>query len=695
VFFNNPAMKRLLLSLTLFAALFAAPFVHAAEGMWTYDNLPLDAIQKASGFRPTPAWTQHVMQSSARLAGGCSGSFVSKDGLVLTNHHCVNSCVQELSSAQNDYIKTGFLAKKREEEQRCPATEINRLDSITDVTALVNKATAGKSGEAFSKAQKAEKSRIEAECADKDKAKSRCEVVELYQGGAYHLYQYKRFQDVRLAFAPELAIAFFGGDPDNFNFPRFDLDMALLRVYEDGKPATVQHFFPFSKSGAEEGQLVFTSGHPGSTQRGLTTAQLAFLRDFALPQRLFVASELRGLLNQYRSQGSEQNRVAQSDLFGVENSIKARKGQLEALQDPAVFAYKQKQEAELKAFIAKSPKLKANVGTAYQDIEAAQTVLKSMYWQYRMIELGQGLDSEYFDFARTLVRGASEKTKPNGERLREYTEAALPQLEQSLFSTAPIYPDYEKVKLTFALTKLRELLGVDHALVKKILGKESPEAVAERLVKGATLAEVETRKKLWNDPALLAASTDPFIVLARAIDGEARALRSRYETEVEAVQNKAAEKIAAARFAMKGTSIYPDATFTLRLSYGVIKGWQGLNGAIAPFTKIAGAFERHTGFDPFALPESWLKAQGRLNGEQRFNQVSTNDIIGGNSGSPLINASTEIVGLVFDGNILSLGGAYWFDERVNRTVSVHSGAILEALANIYGASHLVDELKGR
>ena len=670
--------------------------LHAAEGMWTLDNLPKAAIAKQYGFTPDRAWVDKVMKSSARLAGGCSGSFVSKDGLVLTNHHCVNDCVQQLSSADKDYIKNGFLAKQRDQELRCPEIEINRLEQITDVTRSLGAATQGKSGEAYAKAQKAEKARLESECSGADKDRTRCEVVELYHGGQYHLYRYHRFQDVRLAFAPELAAAFFGGDPDNFNFPRYDLDMSLLRVYENGAPAQISNYFPFKPAGLEEGELSFVTGHPGSTQRQLTVAQLELLRDLALPQRLFLASEYRGLLHRYRQEGAEPARIAQADVFGIENSIKARKGMLEALQDPEVFNFKRQQEAALRAFVAKNPKLKAQYGQAWDEVAKAQQTYRNIYWPYRMLEIGGGFYSSQFDIARTLVRGADERAKPNSERLAEFGDARLPEVEQGLFSTAPIYPEYEKVKLAFSLTKLREYLGPDHPVVKQVLGKESPEAVAEKLIDGSKLADVAVRKALWQGgKAAVDASSDPFIALAKAIDAPARALRKTYEDQVQAVENQNAEKIAAARFAMKGASVDPDATFTLRLSYGEVKGWNEKGQWVPPFTTLGGAFERHTGVDPFALPDSWFAAKGRLALDQRFNFVTTNDIIGGNSGSPVINKDAQVVGLVFDGNIRSLGGAYWFDERVNRTVAVHAGAIVEALRKIYDAGFLADELMGK
>lgn len=676
------------------ALLLAAGAAQAAEGMWTMDNLPIKQMQARYGFTPTPAWVTHIQKSAVRLAGGCSGSFVSSDGLVMTNHHCVNACIQQLSSAENDYIKRGFSAKQAADEQRCPEIELNRLDEIKDVTANVRKATDGLDGEAYSKAQKAEKSRLEAECVGKDKATTRCDIVDLYHGGQYHLYKYRRYQDVRLVFAPELAMAFFGGDPDNFNFPRYDLDLGLLRAYEDGKPAKVKDFLPFSANGAEAGELVMTAGHPGTTQRLLTIAQLETQRDLALPQRLFLSSELRGLLTQYRSQGSEQARVAQSDLFGVENSIKSRKGQLEALQDPEVFAFKRRQETALRDYVSKDPKLASESASAWDEIAKAETSLRNIYWPHRMLEVGNGFQSDYFGFARSLVRGAAERVKPNGERLREFTESALPAAEQRLFTTAPITPDYERTKLAWSLTKLREYLGTDDPNVRQLFAKESPEKLAERLVRDTKLGDVAVRKALWSGgAAALAQSSDPFIQLVTAIDPAARVLRKRYETEVEAVTAKNAEKISAAAFAKDGTGTYPDATFTLRLSYGEVQGWTEKGKLIAPFTDVAGAYGHHTGYEPFKLPDSWLAAKDKLNPAQRFNLVSTNDIIGGNSGSPMINRNGEIVGLVFDGNIRSLGGAYWFDERNNRTVAVHSGVLLDALDKVYGADRVLKELR--
>jgi Peptidase S46 len=718
-------MKKVLLVATVAALTGADAF--AAEGMWTPDNLPMQQLRDKYKFAPNADWVGHAQRAALRLAGGCSGSFVSPSGLVLTNHHCVNSCVQQLSTAEKDFIKSGFYAKEEKDEIKCPEIELNRLDTISDVTARVKQATEGKTGEAYSKAEKAVKSEIEKECAGKNSDTTRCDVVNLYHGGIYDVYKYHRFQDVRLVFAPELAMAFFGGDPDNFNFPRYDLDMGVLRAYEGDKPAVVKDYFPFSKNGAEEGELTIIVGNPGGTDRQLTISELETTRDVDLVHRLLQLSEQRGVLEQFRSESEEHDRIAESDLFGVENSYKALKGRLEALQDPKVFDLKRRQEQELRDYVNSDPARKAKAGTAWDEIAKAQITYRNIAVPYQFMEGRSGFFSKYFGYARTLVRGAEERSKPNGERLREFSDARLPIITQGLFSTAPVYPDYEKVKLAWSLTKIRELLGADDAFVKQVLGSASPAVVATRLIDGRKLSsddnmrvtltekpalkpvpEGETgtrylegtrlgdpavRKALWNDPDAVAKSDDPFIVLARGIDPQARAIRKRMENEVESVVDHNSELIAAARFEKYGTSVYPDATFTERFSFGEVRGWE-LNGVpVKPFTDIAGAFARATGFEPFALPQTWLAARIALNMSQRFNFVTTNDIIGGNSGSPMINRKGEIVGLVFDGNIESLGGEYWFDEAHNRTVAVHSGAIVEALRKVYKADRLVNEIE--
>jgi hypothetical protein len=690
---------RVLLAASLALATATSAFMQpaiAAEGMWTLDNLPTAAMQTEFDFSPDQEWVQKVMRSSVRLAGGCSGSFISGDGLVLTNHHCIVGCIGDLSSETEDLMRDGFVAADRAQERQCPNFELNRLESTSDVSERVREATKGLSGKAFADAKRATQSAIESECVGDDSAKRRCDVVDLYQGGVQHLYQYARFQDVRLAFAPEFAAGFFGGDPDNFNFPRYNLDMGLLRAYVDGKPAEIEDFFPMNPAGAEEGELVMISGHPGSTQRMLTVAQLEALRDRTLLDRLLYLAEMRGLLLQFGALGEEQARQAQNDLFGVENSFKALRGRLSALNDAAVFDGKRAQEAALRAFAAAHPTLAEEIGQPWDDIAQATATFADIETAYGLLEGGRGFGTDFFGHARTLVRGAAERAKPNAERLREFADAGLPRVEQGLFAEQPIYPAYEQVKLGWTLSKLREQLGADHPVVKQTLGKESPQQLAARLVEGTSLGDVAVRRALWEGGIdAVMKSNDPMIALARTIDPLARELRDRYEREVQAVVQKSAEAIAKVRFAKEGTGVYPDATFSLRLSFGAVEGWQHQGQTVPAMTYIGGLYERATGAEPFKLAPTWVAAREQLNLELPMNFVSSNDIIGGNSGSPVINAKAEVVGLVFDGNIHSLGGAYWYDGRLNRAVSVHSAAMIEALRKVYPAQHLADEILAR
>lgn len=672
------------------AVAFAAmsPVVHASaeEGMWLYNDFPSDAVEQAYGFKPDAKWLKKARMASVRLAGGCSGSFVSKDGLVLTNHHCASGCIQQLSTAENDLMEKGFLASGGGNEVKCPEIEINQLVEITDVTERVNKATGGKTGADFGTAQKAEMTRIEKACTQG--GKWRCDVVTLYHGGAYHLYRYKRFQDVRLVFAPEFQAAFFGGDPDNFMFPRYDLDMSLLRVYENGRPAKTPDFFRMEPAGAADGELTFVSGHPGSTQRLLTVSQLAFLRDVAFPARLMRLSEARGWLTQFGKKDAESKRIAQESLFGIENAYKAIMGEWKSLLDAAQFQKKVDAEYNLRVNAA-DPALEA----AYAAVDQAEKDFAAMYDMYMLFERGQAFSSDLFGYARALVRGAAEMQKPDEERLREFTDANLPSLTQALFSTAPYYPEIDRAWLVFGLTKMRELLGADHPMVKKVLGTESPESLADMLINGSTLGDPAVRKALWEGGrAAVESSLDPMILMAMIIDDDARAVRKQYEDKVESPIRANSEIIARAHFAAAGGKTYPDATFTLRLSYGAVKGYQERGAEVRPTTTIGGAFERHTGKAPYDLPKSWVDGKARINLGAQFNIATTNDIIGGNSGSPVFNKKLGLVGLIFDGNIQSLGGAFWFDESVNRAVAVSSAAILEALKNIYGADRIVREL---
>ncbi len=673
--------------------LLAPLLAFADEGMWTYDAFPKEKLEQRYRFKPTDAWLEKARLSSARLARGCSASFVSENGLVMTNHHCAQECIQGLSTAQKDYFSDGFFAKAQADEPKCPNVEVNQLVQITDVTQRIRAATAGKEGKDYIQALRGEMAKTEKEC--QTTPDLRCEVVSLYHGGIYDLYRYRRYQDVRLVFAPEFRIAFFGGDPDNFMFPRYDLDVSFLRVYENGKPARMKDHFTWSKGGAQDGELTFVSGNPGGTSRALTVAQLEYQRDVALPERLIRASELRGVLTQFGARGPEEKRISTEDLFGLENGIKAITGRWSALRDRDFFRSLVAAEEALKADLRKQPASAEKYLPAFDAIAKAQDKLREIRVAYAYLEGGAGFSSDSFRHARTLLRASEERQKPNELRLREYRESALPELTQTVLSPAPIYPELERLLLAHSLTKLREALGADDAVVKKVLGKRSPQEVADEAIAGTKLRDPAVRKQLLDGGAqAVAASQDPMIALAKLVDPDARAVRKTFEDEVESVVQKSSEKIAEARFAVQGRSTYPDATFTLRLSYGAVKGWKRADGVVVqPFTTFAGLYERATGRDPFKLPETWIAAKDRLGAQTRFDFATTNDIIGGNSGSPVFNDRLEIVGLIFDGNIESLGGDYGFDEKVNRAVAVHSDALLEALSKVYGAQRIVDELR--
>jgi hypothetical protein len=674
------------------AAPSAARPLSSDEGMWLLNDFPSERLGKLHGFSPSQEWLEHVRVSAARVGAGCSGSFVSPGGLVMTNHHCASRCIEQLSSAKKDYMLSGFYAKSEKEELKCPEMEINQIVSITDVTDRVLGATKGKSGAKFNEANKAEQSKIEKECAKSDDV--RCDVVTLYRGGRYHLYKYQRYQDVRLAFAPEFASAFFGGDPDNFNFPRYDLDVTFLRVYKDNKPLAGGHYFKWSKDGAKEGDLTFVAGHPHQTSRGITVAEFEFLRDVELPAKLLRLSEWRGLLTEFRTKGPEQKRIAGSRLFYIENSLKGTKGRVEALRNPDIFGRKMADEKELRARVDADPAMREAYGGAWDAIAEAQKKLRSIESRYIMVEKAEGFWSDLFEHARRLVRASTEFAKPNEQRLREYVDSRKPAIVQKVTSTAPIYDELEILTMTAALTGMRAELGPDDAFVRKVFGKDTPRELATRLVKGSKLRDPKVRKALFDGgEAAISASKDSMIEFARLVDADARSVRKTYEDDVEAAVKKNAELIAKARFQVYGTSVYPDATGTLRLSFGQLRGWEEGGKKVTPVTTLGGAFDRATGKDPFALPKSWIDNKAKLDLSTPFNFSSTNDIIGGNSGSPVLDREGHIVGLVFDGNIHSLGGDYAYDGKDNRAVAVHSAALLETLTNIYNASRIVEEVK--
>ena len=684
-------MRRSLLIIGLLAA-FASQAAVADEGLWTFDNFPSAAVRANYGVTIDKAWLDHVQGSVARLSNGCSSSIVSADGLVFTNHHCVAGCAQNLSSPEHDYLKDGFAAATRAEEKLCSGMQVEVLMSIADMTPRVNAGTAGKSGQDFVKARDAVIAAVEKEgCAGKE-ATQRCQVISLYEGGQYKLYTYRKYSDVRLVFAVEFQTAFFGGDPDNFNFPRYDLDCSFLRLYENGKPAVTPNHLRWNAAAPKDGEPVFVAGNPGGTERLLTEPELAFLRDLEYPMQIAQFSELRGRYTRFGEESAERNRIVNHDLFGSENTFKAWTGEEKALMDPRLFAMKRNADAELKMKVSADPKLAGATGDPWTEIAKAQTDQAALYVPYTMLETRAGFGSDLLGYARTLVRAAAERPKPNGERLPAYADARLPLLEKTLLDPRPVYADLEQVKLEFWLTKLREYLTADAPETTTYLGKDSPEGLSKSLA-ASHLADPKLRRALWEGGmAAVQASTDPMIRFVLKTDPAARAVRKAYEERVEGPEDRASERIARARFAVYGSNVYPDGTFSLRLSYGRIAGWTEPGRTVPSFTTIDGLYTRATGNFPFDLTAKWKAAEAKLDPKTVFDISTTNDVIGGNSGSPLINARGEVIGAVFDGNIHSLGGDFYYDPALNRTVSVSTAAISEALDKIYGQKALLAEL---
>lgn len=671
---------------------FAAP---VDEGMWTFNNVPRAEIKKKYGFDVTDEWLKKAQMASVRFNSGGSGSFVSPNGLVLTNYHIVEDIVTEVSTPEKDLAKEGFVARTRAEEIKAPSLELNVLMSIEDVTSRVNAAV--KPGVSDADAFTARRAEIAAIEGESTKATGlRSDVVTLYQGGRYNLYRYKKYTDVRLVFVPEFQAAFFGGDPDNFNFPRFNIDMALVRVYENDKPVNPPSYFKWSTAGTKAGDLVFVTGHPGSTSRLNTVAHLQDLRDNAIPVILRLLERREAMLKKYMGMGEEQTRRAQNELNSIQNSLKVYRGQIAGLKDKALMDRKMKDEAALRKSIAANADRQKMYGDAWDAIAKAHQAYPSYIRERRIFDQAGGFNTVLFNYARTLVRLAAENAKPNAERLPEYTDSRRASLELSLYSPAPIHDDFDKLKLADSLGFMVELLGADNALAKQILNGKTPEARANELIEGTKLKDVAFRKQLTaGGIKAIEESTDPIIVLARTIDPKARELRKRFESEVTGVERTNYSKIARARFDTEGDKLYPDATFTLRLSYGAVKGYAENGKQIAPFTTLGGLYDRSTGFKaqfPYNLPPRWMEKKSAINPATQFNFVSTNDIIGGNSGSPTINKEGELVGLIFDGNIQSLVGDFIYDESVNRAISVDARGMLEVLRKVFGANEIADEL---
>jgi len=673
-----------------------ATFSVADEGMWTFDNPPLKQLQEKYGFTPTKAWFDHVRLSSVRFNDGGSGSFVSPNGLTITNHHVAFGQLQKLSTAGKDYVKDGFHAKTQAEELKCPDLELNVLLSMENVTSQVQGTVKpGMTEKQALDARNAEKAKIQKESLDKTGLRS--DVVTLYAGGEYWLYRYKKYTDVRLVFAPEQQTAFFGGDPDNFTFPRYDLDFALLRVYENGRPAVTKDHLKWNTKGAPDGELVFVSGNPGGTDRGQTVAQLEAARDAIYPERLARFKRELQALRTYAKKGSEQARQSADEIFGLENTVKAYTGEYNGLLDPKLFEKKKKAESDLRAKVQGDPEWRREYGSAWDAIAAATKkegeVTKLQ--QNRSISAASGMAR----FARQIVVYAAEVKKPDAQRLDGYHDSQLDELKFYLLSPAPVYPEYEEALLAWSLEESLDQLGPNDPFIKAVLDGRKPADVAAQVIRGSKMADPAFRKSLVEGgEAGVAASTDPLIALARKVDPFFRETRKMYEESVESVFESAGEKIAKARFAIYGKSIYPDATFTLRLTYGKVQGYP-MNGTKAPSkTTFYGLYDRAASFDykaPFNLTQRFVQRKDRIDLSTPLDFVASLDIIGGNSGSPVINRNGDFVGIIFDGNIESLTGNFDYIEDTNRAVAVHSAAIIEALRKVYDAGSVANELEGK
>lgn len=682
-------MKSILLSLFAFASTAIHTSLVAEEGMWPFNMIPTEHIQKEYGIKVDSAWIEHVQKSCLRLSAGGSGSFVSSRGLVMTNHHVGSSSIYQLSTGTSDLIKNGFYADSLEKELKCPHLYVDQLVSIRDVTDEVNQFSSldTSSGDR-------EKARLAAMAEIKKKAQDATglqpEIVTLYQGARYNLYLYKRYSDVRLVMAPEVDIAFFGGDADNFEYPRYDLDVCFFRVYDNGKPLVPDHYLKWNASGPKGEEGLFVVGHPGKTERMLTSDHLQFVKDILIPLYLRCLDDKRKAVLEFMAINDEQKRIGTDEMFHIENSRKAFTGIADGFNTLPIIADKQKYEQSLYGS-TESPKYKP-----WQDLKKALSEARGYYPSYWVLE---GRGSRYcrlYDWAKYLVRAAEEKNKANGERLKEYTDTEIAVLEHSLFSTEPVYPQFEAVLMAQGLSRMVRILGEDNSIVKTVLAGKSPNERAAELINGSKLMDVNYRKQLYENPEALKNSTDSLIVFVKALDPSMRLARNQYRDQLEGVEKESYAEIAKIIFARYGESIYPDATFTLRMSMGKMKGYQEDGKAIEPLTTFDGLYKyakAHDAKPPYALPSSWMATETAINKNTPLNFVLTNDVIGGNSGSPIINGKAEVVGLVFDGNMQSLIWDYKFTEIQGRSIGVHSRGILEALKSVYNYQPLVKEIQ--
>lgn len=688
-------MRPLLLASAAVLAFAAATSASAEEGMWTYDNFPIARANQTLGTNIDQAFLDRVRLSSVKF-GGCSAGVVSGQGLVMTNNHCVATCVANLSTPQQQYGETGFTPKTREEERKCPGATAEILTDISDVTERMHKAGEGLEGQAFTQAREAEAGRIETEACGND-PKIRCQVVSLYRGGQFKLYKYRKYSDVRLAWAPEDRAATFGGDLDNFSFPRFAIDAAFIRLYEDGKPVETPIHFAWNADKPTEGEAVFITGNPGATQRLLTMDQLATIRDVVLPLDQLIASELRGRLIRYSEEGEDQAFIAMDPIVGVENTYKRGLGRMRALTDAQFIQAKAAAEVD---FMQRYAAANGNGPDPWGALKAVQPIARELYAPTALLEGGTGMGttsvaggSSLFQWARAIVRGAQERAKPSDQRLAEFADSRLPGVESGLFAERPTYPELEQIRLEWWLSKTREWLTVDSPYVRTLLGKESPEELSARVVSGTKLADPAVRRALWTGGlAAVQASDDPMIQYVLSIDADARAVRTEWENKVKAPTDRASEQLAAARFAAYGDAVYPDATGTLRLTYGKVEGSDVPGQRFGAFTTFAGLWDRATGAEPFKVAPKLMAARDRIDPNAVMDMAVSTDTIGGSSGSPAVNARGEIIGANFDSTVLTQRNAYGYDRNTNRSVIVTTQAVTVALRDVYGMDHLLTEL---
>jgi hypothetical protein len=666
-------------------------FIKEFGTMWTFDAPPLDYWQQTYGFRPEQSWLDHVRLASVRLPG-CSSSFVSPNGLVMTNHHCARSCISSTSPADSNYQETGFVAKSLEEEKACRGMYVDQLLSIQDVTQRIRQAVTATNDVQQIEQRRAAIEAIQNEC--QTAPDLNCQVVSFYQGGMYSLYTYKRFSDVRLVMAPEGQAAFFGGDPDNFTYPRYDLDMTFLRVYENGAPRKTDHYFTWSKAGAAEGELVFITGNPGSTGRLLTVAQMEYLRDVQYPAQLAALHRNLAVTRKLSERSEADKRRYENQIFGLENSYKAVNGYLTGLLDAKRMAAKQAFETDFRARINANPRLKQEYAGAWDAIAKAEQGLESFAVQSRWYGYG---GSQLLSVAGNLVILADMSARPADQRPVAFSDERLSRVRSQMLRDLEFDKESEVMLLASTLEAAQKELPADDPFLIAMLQGRTPEAAAEALVNGTTLDDAAVRRALVEGGKnAVDASTDPMIVAARNVEALVLEVMERAEP-LNAAISANAELVGQAIFAAYGKALPPDATFTLRITDGVVKRYP-YNGTYAPAkTVLYGLYARAAEFDnqaPWNLPEGWARARDQVDMTTPIDFVSTNDIIGGNSGSPVINKNAEVVGLVFDGNIEMLPNRFIFDDSVSRTVSVHSAGIIEGLRKAYGATRVADELQG-